>query len=68
MINTIEINLRREFETLKKHPNYTIFDANSEIHDYLNAKPIMQKKYFIKVKHYILADYLRDCVKQKKTF
>ena len=119
-MNTIEINLRREFNTLKKHPNYTIFDANSEIHDYLNAKnvfnkerrkeaiveaqkelikeltqemkrateshktiirtwikdidkaldskPIMQKKYFIKVKHYILADYLRDCVKQKKTF
>jgi hypothetical protein len=119
-MNTIEKNLKREFETLKKYPNYVIFDANSEIHDYLNAKnafnkgkrkeailqakaelikelnqelkraagshknviktwikdidkaldskPIMKKNYFIKVKHYILADYLRDCIKQKKTF
>ena len=119
-MNTIEINLRREFETLKKYPNYVIFDANSEIHDYLNAKnvfnkerrneailqakkeliyevtqelkratdshktviktwikdidkaldskPIMKKNYFIKVKHYILADYLKDCVENKKSF
>ena len=120
MKNTIETNLKREFETLKKYPNYVIFDANSEIHDYLNAKnvfnkerrkeaiveaqkelikeltqelkrateshktviktwikdidkaldskPIMKKNYFIKVKHYILADYLRDCIEKKKSF
>ena len=119
-MNTIETNLKREFETLKKYPNYVIFDANSEIHDYLNAKnvyskerrkeailqakaelikeltqehkraagihknviktwikdidttldnkPIMKNKYFIKVKHYILANYIRDCIKQNKTF
>ena len=120
MKNTIETNLKREFETLKKYPNYVIFDANSEIHDYLNAKnvfnkerrkeaiveaqkelikeltqelkrateshktviktwikdidkaldskPIMKKNYIIKVKHYILADYLRDCIEKKKSF
>jgi len=42
-MNTIEINLKREFETLKKYPNYVIFDANSEIHDYLNAKNAFNK-------------------------
>jgi phenylpyruvate tautomerase PptA (4-oxalocrotonate tautomerase family) len=119
-MNTIEINLKREFETLKKYPNYVIFDANSEIHDYLNAKkvydkerrkeaitqakaelikeltqehkraagihknviktwikdidttldnkPIMKKKYFNKVKRFILDGYLKDCIKQNKTF
>lgn len=42
-MNTIEKNLKREFETLKKYPNYVIFDANSEIHDYLNAKNAFNK-------------------------
>jgi hypothetical protein len=119
-MNTIEINLKRELETLRKYPNYVIFDANSEIHDYLNAKnvfnkerrkeaiveaqkelikelnqelkraagshknvikswikdidttldnkPIMKKNYFNKVKRFILDGYLKDCIKQNKTF
>tara|TARA_R110002074_G_scaffold85594_2_gene189278 strand:+ start:5837 stop:6214 length:378 start_codon:yes stop_codon:yes gene_type:complete len=43
-MNTIEKNLRREFETLKKYPNYVIFDANCEIHDYLNVKDVFNKE------------------------
>jgi hypothetical protein len=43
-MNTIEINLKRELETLRKYPNYVIFDANSEIHDYLNAKNVFNKE------------------------